>query len=103
VTFLSDGEFAVTKGIPQLDATIARSGDNLSVVGGERDGKHIVGVANKSAGGGSSGKLPQAESLVPGSRESVGPVGGDDLFVLLEKLVLLVPDPTLGQFHRKYL
>ena len=35
VPFFGDGKFAVTKSVPQLDRTIARSGDNLSVIGGE--------------------------------------------------------------------
>jgi hypothetical protein len=51
----------------------------LSVIGGERNGENIVGVSDKSAGGGTGGKLPKAESLVPGGRESVGTVRGDDL------------------------
>jgi hypothetical protein len=53
----------------------------LSVVGGERDGKDIVGVSNEAAGGSSGGELPEAESLVPGGGESVSTVRGDDLFM----------------------
>ena len=79
MTLLGDSELAVSQGVPQLDGAIARSGDNLSVIGREGNGENIVGVSNKSAGGGTSGKLPQAESLIPGGRESVGTVGGDDL------------------------
>jgi len=78
VSLLGDCELAVTKSVPQLDATVAGSGDNLSVVGREGNGEDIVGVANKSAGGGTGGKLPEAESLVPGSRESIGTIGGDN-------------------------
>jgi hypothetical protein len=66
VALLGDSELAVTKSVPQLDCSIARSGDNLSVVGREGDGQNIVGVANKASGGGTSGKLPEAECLVPG-------------------------------------
>ena len=38
VTLLGDGEFAVAKSVPELDGLVARSGDDLAVVGGERDG-----------------------------------------------------------------
>jgi hypothetical protein len=79
VSLLSDGELAVTKSVPQLDCSVAGSGDNLSVVGRERDGEDVVVVSNKSAGGSTGSKLPKAESLVPGSGKSVGTVGGDHL------------------------
>jgi len=65
VALLGDGELAVTKSVPQLDCSVAGSGDNLSVVGGEGDGENIIGVANKTSGGGTGGKLPKAKSLVP--------------------------------------
>jgi hypothetical protein len=79
VSLLGDGELAISKSVPQLDGAIARSGNNLSVVGGEGDGENIVGVSNKSAGGGTSGELPEAESLVPGGGEGISTVRGDDL------------------------
>ena len=67
MSLLSDGKLAVTESVPELNGSIARSGDNLSVIGGE------------SSGSGTSSKLPEAESLVPGGRESIGSVRGDDL------------------------
>ena len=79
MSFLGDGEFAVTKSVPQLDGAIAGSGNDLSVVGGEGDGQNIVGVANKSSGGGTGGELPEAESLVPRGGKSIGTVGRDNL------------------------
>jgi hypothetical protein len=79
VALLSDSELAVTESVPELDCSIARSGDDLSVVGGEGNGQNIVGVANKASGGGTGGKLPETQGLVPGSRESIGTVGGDNL------------------------
>ena len=72
-------EFAVSQGVPQLDGAVTGSGDDLTVVGGERDGENVVGVADKSAGGVTGGQLPQAEGLVPGGGQSVGTVGGDHL------------------------
>ena len=79
MSLLSDGKLAVTESVPELNGSIARSGDNLSVIGGERDGENIIRVSNKSSGSGTSSKLPKAESLVPGGRESIGSVRGDDL------------------------
>ena len=79
MSLFSDSELAVTESVPELDGTIAGSGDNLSVVGGEGDGENIVGVSNKASGGGTGGKLPETESLVPGGGECVGTVGGDHL------------------------
>jgi hypothetical protein len=80
VALLGDGELAVTEGVPQLDGSVAGSRDDLTVVGGERDGQNVVGVADEASGGGTSGELPQAEGLVPRSGQSVGTIGGDDLF-----------------------
>jgi hypothetical protein len=80
VALLGDGVLAVTKGVPQLDGAIARTGDDLSVVGREGDGENVVVVADESSGGGASGKLPEAESLVPRGGQGVGTVGGDDLY-----------------------
>ena len=80
VALLGDGVLAVTEGVPELDAAVTGSGDDLTVVGGEGDGENVVGVADEAAGGGTGGELPEAERLVPGRGEGVGTVGGDDLF-----------------------
>lgn len=79
VALVGDGELAVTEGVPQLDGAVTGAGDNLSVVGGERDGEDIVGVADETSRGGSGSELPQSEGLVPRGRQSVGTVRGDDL------------------------
>jgi len=99
VALLGDGELAVTEGVPQLDAPVARAGNDLAVVGGERDGEDIVGVANETAGGGASGELPKAESLVPRGRESVGAVRRDHLPSQSAKPILRLP--RWVQFRRK--
>lgn len=80
VALLGDGVLAVTKSVPELDGAVAGAGHNLTVVGREGDGEHIVSVANESAGGGAGSKLPEAEGLVPGGREGVSTVGRDHLF-----------------------
>lgn len=79
MALLGDGEFAVTEGVPQLDGAVARTGDDLAVVGGERDGQDVVGVADESSSGGAGGELPEAEGLVPRGGQSVSTIRGDDL------------------------
>jgi len=80
VALVGDGVLAVTEGVPQLDGAVTGSGDDLTVVGGERDGQNVVGVADESAGGVSGGELPETERLIPRGGQSVGTVGGDHLY-----------------------
>jgi len=75
VALVGDGVLAVTEGVPELDRPVTGAGNNLPVVGGERDGKNIVGVADEASGGLAGGEFPETEGLVPGSGESVGAVG----------------------------
>lgn len=79
VALVGDGELAVSEGVPQLDRAVARTGDDLTVVGGEGNRQDIVGVADKGAGGLAGGELPEAEGLIPRRGERIGTVGGDDL------------------------
>ena len=79
VALLGDGELAITKGVPQLDGSVAGTRDDLAVVGGERDGEDIVGVTDKSSSGLAGAKLPQAEGLVPRGGQSISTIGGDNL------------------------
>ena len=94
MSLLGDGELAVTKCVPELDGAVAGSGDNLSVVGGEGDGEDVVGVSDETSGGGSGGKLPKAESLVPGGRKSVCTIRGDNLSKVLVASCSLSHFPT---------
>lgn len=75
VSLIGDGELAVTEGVPELDGSVTGARHDLPVVGGEGDGENIVGVAYESASGGSGGKLPETESLVPRGREGVCTIG----------------------------
>jgi hypothetical protein len=79
MSLLGDSELAVAQSVPELDCSIARSGDNLSVISREGNGENVIGVSNKASCSGTGGKLPKAESLVPGGGESIGTVGGDNL------------------------
>lgn len=80
MALLGDGVLAVTESVPELDGAVSGAGNNLAVVGREGDGKNIVGVADKAAGSGAGGELPETESLVPGSGEGVGTIGRDHLY-----------------------
>lgn len=49
----------------------------MTVVGRERDREDIVGVANEATGSSTSVQIPEADSLVPGGRQSKLTIGGD--------------------------
>jgi hypothetical protein len=66
VTVLLDVVFAFTEGVPELDGAVSGTRHNLPVVSTEADREHIGGVANESASGGSSVKIPEPEGVVPG-------------------------------------
>lgn len=51
VTVLLDVVLALAKGVPKFDCLIARTRDDLPVIGAEANGKDIGGVADKAAGG----------------------------------------------------
>ena len=65
MALLGDRELAVSKSVPELDSSVAGSRDNLSVIGREGNGQNIIGVAYKASGGGTGGKLPETQGLVP--------------------------------------
>ncbi len=75
MSLVGDGELAVTEGVPELDGTVARSRDDLTVVSGEGDGEDIVGVADECSGCCTSREFPETKGLVPGGREGVGTIG----------------------------
>ena len=79
VALVSNGVLAVAQGVPELNGPIARSGDDLTIVGREGDRKNVIGVADESPGGGACSELPQTKGLVPRGRQSVSTVGGDHL------------------------
>ncbi len=75
---VGDVELALAERVPELDGAVARARDDLTVVGGERDGEHIGGVADEAAGGGAGVQVPETEGLVPRSGEGELAVGRDD-------------------------
>lgn len=69
VTIFLDGVFALTKSVPQVDGSVARTGDDLTVISGEGDGKDVFGVTNKAASGGATVEVPKAKSTITRTRE----------------------------------
>jgi hypothetical protein len=77
VTIFGDVEFALTKGVPHLDALVTRTGNDLTVIGGERDGQDVVGVANETTGSVTSVQVPKTKGLIPRGGQSELTVGRD--------------------------
>jgi hypothetical protein len=65
MSIIFDIVLALSKRVPQLDRPVARSGNNLPVIGAEADTKNVGGVANKAASGGSGVQVPETERVVP--------------------------------------
>lgn len=78
MAFLLNVELALSKGVPKLDGSVSASTDNLSVVSREGDGENIGGVADETAGGKTSVKVPESESVVPRGGQSELTVGRDN-------------------------
>lgn len=101
VALVGDGVLAVTEGVPELDGTVTGARNDLAVVGREGDGEDIVGVADETTSGGTGSQLPEAESLVPRSGQSVSAIRGDHLCKLAlcdfnRGAVLVVNTYTVG-------
>lgn len=79
MALVRNGKLAVSECVPQLDSSVARPRNDLTVIGGEGNGKNIVGVAYKATSSDTGCELPEAEGFVPGRGEGVGTIGGNDL------------------------
>ena len=66
MAIILDVILALSEGIPELDGSIARAGDNLSVVRAEAHRQHVGGVTNKAARGCTGVQIPETESVIPG-------------------------------------
>jgi len=71
------GVLAVSKSVPELEASVSTSGDDLSVVLGESDGVDFLGVANEVSGGSASSQIPKSEGSIPGGGQSEQVVSGE--------------------------
>lgn len=97
VTILNNVELAFSKGVPELDRSVSRSRNDLSVVGRERDRQDITSVTDKLSGGQTSVQVPQSEGLVPRGRKSELTVGRNGN--VGNKVVVSVQD-LLGESER---
>ena len=79
MALIRNGVLAVAERVPELDGPVARSRDDLPVVGREGDRKNIALVADEPPRRGTRRQLPEAERLVPGGRQGVSSVRRDDL------------------------
>jgi hypothetical protein len=77
VVILRNGVLALSKGVPKLDSLVTRTRDNLTVVGGESDGVHILGVSLKLANRETGVQVPETHSGVHGTGEGELTVGRD--------------------------
>jgi len=76
--FVWDGKFTFAKGVPKLDALVAGTTDDLTVILGKCHGKDVLGVADETAGGLAVGQVPEAKGTVPTSGKGELSVAGDD-------------------------
>jgi len=74
----ADGVLAFSKGVPQTDGSITRTGNDLTVVNGKGYGKDVLLMSNKSSGGLSGSDVPQSKFTVPRGRKSKGTIGRDN-------------------------
>jgi len=65
VTSLLKSVLALSENVPQFDGLVARSRDNLAIVGGESNTEHILLVSNKAASGDTSVDVPKTKHAVP--------------------------------------
>lgn len=78
MTTAGESVFAFTNDVPELDGLITGTGDDLTVVGREGDGKNIFGVTNETVGSNTSVYIPETESLIPRRGKDVMTVRRDD-------------------------
>lgn len=74
VSALLDGEFALTNGVPDLEALVSSTGGNLSVLRAECDGEDVSRVADESLDCCALLQVPEAESTVPRTGKNISAV-----------------------------
>ena len=67
MALFGNGELAIAQGVPQLDGTVSRAGDDLTVVGGEGDGGHRW-YGRRSGGSSPQWRVPTVEGSYPRRR-----------------------------------
>jgi len=69
VLVLVNGELALRTGVPDLDFSVERASDDLSVISGQSNREDVSLVTNELGDGSAGGDVPEADSAVPGGRE----------------------------------
>ena len=64
-------EHALTLDVPHLEHVVSATGHNLAIVGGERDGKNILGVTQELLDALAALQVPQTKRAVPRRRHNV--------------------------------
>jgi len=67
---LVNGMLALGLDVPDLDLVVTSSGEDLPVVGGKSNGKHILGVSNELVHGFTALDVPETDGTIPGGREA---------------------------------
>jgi hypothetical protein len=73
-----DGVLAFSESVPELDALVAGSRNNLTIVNGKGHRKNILSVSDKTTSRLSGMDLPKSESAVPRSTQGELAITGDD-------------------------
>ena len=56
---------ALATGVPDSNCFVKRTGDDLSVIWGERNGEHVFGVSGEAVHGLAGRDVPEAASAIP--------------------------------------
>ena len=65
MTLIRDGKLAVAKRVPQLDRSVPRARDDLTIISRKGNGQDVVGMADEPTGRNTRGEFPEAKSLIP--------------------------------------
>lgn len=74
VSILLNSEFALSNGVPDLEVLISSTTGNLSVIGGEGNGKNVSCVANESLNGLSLFQVPESQGSVPWTSQAISAI-----------------------------
>lgn len=78
VVFFDNGVFALSEGVPKLDGFISGTGNNLTIVSGEGDGVHVLGMSLKQSNGSSRVQVPQSHGVIHRSGQGELSIRTDD-------------------------
>ena len=101
VTLLIEGVLAFTEGVPELDVAITTAGHDQTVIGGEADGEDVLAVTNEGLLAFTGLQVPETDSVIPSSRESIFTIVGDaDILDNVRMTVKGLEGSTVGHNER---